>query len=367
MNLSKNKGSDKAMWFDSHLGRTAIFLRDKDLEAKVMKIIAYGIREDEKPYVAEWQEQHPDVQVKIVEELLLDSTVDQAEGFDGVVAYQQAPYTDNVLKTLAGYGIHYLSLRNVGVDNLNPVAVKENDFKITNVPVYSPAAIAEFSVTQLMNLLRRTKEYFRKFDRRDYRWAPEISQELNQQVVGVIGTGHIGQVAIDIYKGFRAKVIAYDKFHNPELEKEGLYVDSLDELFAQATVVTLHIPLFPETENMLNKEAFDKMNDGVFIVNASRGPLIDEKALIDALDSGKVAGAALDVLVDETKVFNHNMAGKNMDYPEFWNLESRGNVLISPHTAFYTNVAVENMVKQSLDANLSLIQTGASDHEVKFN
>ena len=332
-----------------------------------MKIITYGIRKDEKPYVAKWQEEHPEVEVKIVEDLLLDETVNLAQGFDGVVAFQQAPYTDNVLATLAGYGIHYLSLRNVGVDNLNPVAVKANKIKVTNVPVYSPAAIAEFSVTQLLNLLRRTKEYFHKFERHDYRWAPEISHELNQQVVGVIGTGHIGRVAINIYKGFGAKVIAYDKFHNPELEAEGLYVDSLDELYAQATVITLHIPLFPETEHMLDQAAFAKMNDGVYIINASRGPLIDEAALIEALDSGKVAGAALDVLEDETKVFNHDMAGKNMDYPEFWNLDSRENVLISPHTAFYTDVAVMNMVKQSFDANLELIQTGNSEKEVSFD
>ena len=331
------------------------------------KIIAYGIREDEKPFVADWQKAHPEVAVTITTDLLLDSTVDQAKGHDGVVAFQQAQYTDKVLETLAGFGIHYLSLRNVGVDNLNPAAVKANDFKVTNVPVYSPAAIAEFSVTQLMNLLRRTKEYFHKFARHDYRWAPEISQELNQQVVGVIGTGHIGRVAINIYKGFGAKVIAYDKFHNPELEKEGLYVDSLDELFAQATVVTLHIPLFPETENLLDAAAFAKMRDGVFIVNASRGPLIDERALIAALDSGKVAGAALDVLVDETKVFNQDLAGQDMTYPEFWNLDSRENVLISPHTAFYTDVAVKNMVSQSLDANLSLIETGKSDKEVSFD
>lgn len=109
------------------------------------------------------------------------------------------------------------------------------------------------------------------------------------------------------------------------------------------------------------------MRDGVFIVNASRGPLIDEQALIDALDSGKVAGAALDVLEDETKVFNHNMVGKNMTYPEFWNLNSRENVLISPHTAFYTNIAVQNMVKFSLSANKDLIETGTSDKLVKFD
>lgn len=332
-----------------------------------MKILAYGIREDEKPFVKEWEQENPEVEVEITDKLLDEETVVMAKGFDGVVVYQQKPYTDAVFKKLDAYGIHNVSLRNVGVDNMNPATVKKYGFKVTNVPVYSPAAIAEFSVTQLMNLLRRTKEYFHKFERNDFRWAPQISQELNQQTVGVIGTGHIGRVAIDIYKGFGAKVIAYDVYHNPELEKEGLYVDTLDELYAKATVVTLHIPLFPSTEHMLNKAAFDKMRDGVFIVNASRGPLIDEQALIDALDSGKVAGAALDVLEDETKVFNHNMVGKNMTYPEFWNLNSRENVLISPHTAFYTNIAVQNMVKFSLSANKDLIETGTSDKLVKFD
>ncbi|WP_283575313.1 D-2-hydroxyacid dehydrogenase [Limosilactobacillus pulli] len=332
-----------------------------------MKILAYGIREDEKPFVKEWEQENPEVEVEITDKLLDEETVVMAKGFDGVVVYQQKPYTDAVFKKLDAYGIHNVSLRNVGVDNMNPATVKKYGFKVTNVPVYSPAAIAEFSVTQLMNLLRRTKEYFHKFERNDFRWAPQISQELNQQTVGVIGTGHIGRVAIDIYKGFGAKVIAYDVYHNPELEKEGLYVDTLDELYAKATVVTLHIPLFPSTEHMLNQEAFDKMRDGVFIVNASRGPLIDEQALIDALDSGKVAGAALDVLEDETKVFNHDMTGKNMTYPEFWNLNSRENVLISPHTAFYTNVAVQNMVKYSLSANKDLIETGTSDKLVKFD
>lgn len=332
-----------------------------------MKILAYGIREDEKPFVKEWEQENPEVEVEITDKLLDEETVAMAKDFDGVVVYQQKPYTDTVFEKLDSYGIHNVSLRNVGVDNMNPATVKKYGFKVTNVPVYSPAAIAEFSVTQLMNLLRRTKEYFHKFERNDFRWAPQISQELNQQTVGVIGTGHIGRVAIDIYKGFGAKVIAYDVYHNPELEKEGLYVDTLDELYAKATVVTLHIPLFPSTEHMLNQEAFDKMRDGVFIVNASRGPLIDEQALIDALDSGKVAGAALDVLEDETKVFNHDMTGKNMTYPEFWNLNSRENVLISPHTAFYTNVAVQNMVKYSLSANKDLIETGTSDKLVKFD
>lgn len=332
-----------------------------------MKIIAYGIRDDEQPFVKDWATQHPDVEVTSVTALLDEQSIQQAKEYDGVVAFQQIQYPDAALQTMSDFGIKYLSLRNVGVDNLNPAKVKELGIKVTNVPVYSPEAIAEFTVTQLMNLLRRTKEYNAKAANQDFRWAPQISKELNQQTVGVIGTGHIGQSAIKIFQGFGAKVIAYDKFHNPDVEAQGLYVDSLDEIYDQATVISLHIPLFPETEHMLNAAAFQKMNDGVFIVNTARGPLIDEQALIDALDSGKVAGAALDVLEEETRLFNQDFSGKTIDYPVFQNLTARQNVLVSPHTAFFTDVAVKNMVNGGLDNNLSLIQTGTADNLVTFN
>ncbi|ETA73897.1 D-lactate dehydrogenase [Ligilactobacillus equi DPC 6820] len=200
----------------------------------------------------------------------------------------------------------------------------------------------------------------------DFRWAPQISRELNQQVIGVVGTGHIGRVAIQIYQGFGAKVIAYDAFRNPELEKTGIYVDSLDELYAQATVVTLHVPLLDSTHHMLDQAAFAKMRPGTLIVNASRGPLIDEEALIAALDSGQIAGAALDVMEDETQVFNHDLGNRKPDYPAFNNLFARDNVLISPHRAFYTDVAVRNMVFESFQASRDLFEKGYSDKEVKF-
>lgn len=331
-----------------------------------MKIIAYGVRDDERPYFDEWQAANQQVEVKLVADLLDESTVDQANGFNGVVAFQQKAYSDEMLTKLKKFGITNLSLRNVGVDNINAATAKHLGLKVTNVPVYSPAAIAEFTVSQLMQLLRRTKEYEQKFAHQDFRWAPQISKELNQQVVGVIGTGNIGRAAIKIYQGFGAKVIAFDKFHNEAIEQQGLYVDSLEELYRQATVVTLHIPLFAETMHMLNQKAFAQMNDGVFIINAARGPLVDEQALIDALDSGKVAGAALDVLEEETKVFNHDLTGKTIDYPIFTDLFSRENVLISPHTAFYTNVAVKNMVNISMDNNKSLIETGNAKNLVSF-
>ncbi len=256
-----------------------------------MKIIAYGIRDDEMPYLKQWSKDKG-IEVKAVAALLDESTVDQAKGYDGAVVYQQKPYTASVLDKLASFGIKSLSLRNVGVDNVDADAIKRNDIKVTNVPAYSPSAIAELAVTQLMRLLRQTNTFDRKIAHGDLRWAPTIAKELDQMTVGVIATGRIGRKVINICRGFGAKIIGYDVYHNPELEKDGIYVDTLDELYAKADVITVHSPATKENEHMLNDAAFGKMKDGVFIINAARGVLVDTDALIRALDSGKVAGAA---------------------------------------------------------------------------
>ncbi|EHL95785.1 D-lactate dehydrogenase [Lentilactobacillus parafarraginis F0439] len=332
-----------------------------------MKIIAYGIRDDEKPYLDKWSEENPDVEVASTGELLDESTVDQAKGADGVVVYQQKPYTAAVLDKLGSYGVKFMSLRNVGVDNIDADAAKRNGIQVTNVPAYSPEAIAEFTATELMRLLRRTNTFDRKIAHGDLRWAPDIAEELNQMTVGVFATGRIGRAAIRIYKGFGAKVIAYDIFHNPELEKEGIYVDSPEELYAKSDVLSIHAPATKENEHMLNDDAFSKMKDGVYILNPARGILVDTDALIRALDSGKVAGAALDVYEDEVGIFNTDFGSFDKIPDErLKNLIKRENVLVSPHIAFYTKRAVRNMVYFAMDANKSLISTGKSDKLVKL-
>ena len=331
-----------------------------------MKIIAYGIRDDEEPYLEQWSKDQG-IEVKAVKELLDEKTVDLAKGYDGAVVYQQKPYTAAVLDKLASYGITNLSLRNVGVDNVDADAVKRNGFKVTNVPAYSPEAIAEFTVTELMRLLRRTPTFDRKQANGDLRWAPDIADELNSMTVGVVATRRIGRAAMKIYQGFGAKVIAYDVFHNPELEKQGIYVDSMDELYAQADVISLHAPATKENEKMINDDAFSKMKDGVWLLNPARGALVDTDALIRALDSGKVAGAALDVYEDEVGIFNADFGSFDAIPDErLKNLMKRENVLVSPHIAFYTKTAVKNMVQYALNNNKQLIETGKADNVVAF-
>ena len=242
---------------------------------------------------------------------------------------------------------------------------KELGFQITNVPVYSPNAIAEHAAIQAARILRQDKAMDEKVARHDLRWAPTIGREVRDQVVGVIGTGHIGQVFMQIMEGFGAKVIAYDIFRNPELEKKGYYVDSLDDLYKQADVISLHVPDVPANVHMINDESIAKMKQDVVIVNVSRGPLVDTDAVIRGLDSGKIFGYAMDVYEGEVGIFNEDWEGKEFPDARLADLIARPNVLVTPHTAFYTTHAVRNMVVKAFDNNLELVEGKEAETPVK--
>lgn len=329
------------------------------------KIYAYGIRKDEEPYLNEWAKNHADVTVDYTAELLTPETAAQAAGADGVVVYQQLDYTAETLQALADQGVTKMSLRNVGVDNIDMAKAKELGFEITNVPVYSPNAIAEHAAIQTARILRQSKKLDEKIENGDLRWAPTIGREVRDQVVGVVGTGHIGQVFMQIMEGFGAKVIAYDIFRNPELEKKGYYVDSLDDLYKQADVISLHVPDVPANVHMINDKSIAKMKQDVVIVNVSRGPLVDTDAVIRGLDSGKVFGYAMDVYEGEVGVFNEDWEGKEFPDARLADLIARPNVLVTPHTAFYTTHAVRNMVVKAFDNNLELVEGKEAETPVK--
>lgn len=319
------------------------------------KIFAYGIRDDEIPALNQWREENPEVTVDFTDQLLDAETAKLAEGYDAVDVYQQLDYTRETLTALHEVGINKMSLRNVGIDNIDLEAAREFGFSISNVPVYSPNAIAEHSMIQMSRLLRRTKALDAKIAKHDLRWAPTIGREMRMQTVGIIGTGHIGRVAMKIAQGFGAKVVAYDLYKNDEVEAQGLYVDTLDELYAQADVISLYVPGVPANDKMINAESIAKMKDGVVIVNCSRGNLIDTDAVIDGLNSGKISDLAIDVYENEVGLFNEDWENKEFPDARIADLISRENVLVTPHTAFYTTKAVYEMVTQSLSASLDFI------------
>ena len=331
------------------------------------KIYAYAIRKDEEPYVREWSDAHRDVDVEYTDQLLTPETAELAKGADGVVTYQQLDYKADTIEALDRLGIRNWSIRNVGIDNIDLKKAKELGFKLTNVPVYSPDAIAEHAAIQAARVLRQDKAMDEKLAKHDLRWAPTIGREVRDQTVGVVGTGHIGQVFMKIMEGFGAKVIAYDIFQNPILKKKGYYVDTLDELYAQSDVISLHVPDVPENIHMINDESIKKMKDDVVIVNVSRGPLVDTDAVIRGLDSGKIFGFVMDTYEGEVGIFNEDFSNKELPDKRLADLIARPNVLVTPHTAFYTTHAVRNMVINSFDNNLKLIKGETPDTPVDLD
>ncbi|WP_278363235.1 D-2-hydroxyacid dehydrogenase [Leuconostoc lactis] len=332
-----------------------------------MKIFAYGIRNDEKPALEDWKSAHPEVEVDYTQELLTPETAALAKGSDSVVVYQQLDYTPETLKALAEAGVTNMSLRNVGTDNIDFETAKALDFNISNVPVYSPNAIAEHAAIQVAALLSQAKVMENKVQKRDLRWEPTIRREVRDQVVGVVGTGHIGRVFLEIMQGFGAKVVAYDVYRNPELEAEGVYVDTLDELLEQSDIVSLHVPHIPGVnDQMINAETIAKMKDDAALVNVSRGLLVDTDAVVAALDSKKLFGFVMDTYEGEVGVFNKDWSENGLEDKRLDDLISRENVYVTPHTAFYTTHAVREMVHQSFDAAVAFAKGETPANAVKY-
>ena len=324
-----------------------------------MRFIAYNVREDELVYFKDWSKQN-NIEIKLVADEVTDENLPLAKGYDAVISFQTGVYPKDFFKKIASYGIKDVSIRNVGVDNLDLKQAKEYNVAVTNVPAYSPNAIAEFAVTILLQLLRRQNIFRKRMANDDYRWAPYIGKEIRSLTIGVVGTGRIGKAAIEIFKGFGAKIIAFDPYHDPKLESEGIYVKDLEELVKNADVITLHMPGSDEDSHLINEAMIEKMKDGAYIINTARGKLIDSKALLKALKSGKLGGAGLDTYEFETPIFDHDLEKTGVKDELFNELRSLDNVIITPHIAFYTETAVKNMVEIALDSAKSVLETNTA-------
>ncbi|MGX4645325.1 NAD(P)-dependent oxidoreductase [Holzapfeliella sp. JNUCC 80] len=328
-----------------------------------MMFMFYGMRPEEKEYVTSWSQKN-NIQVKTTTEILTAQTVEQAEGADGIVALQTQAYPKEVFDKMGQMGIKSLSLRNVGTENVDKEAAKANNVRISNVPAYSPNAIAEFAVLSMMQLLRQAKEVIQHVEDGKLKEAVAlVGKELSAQTVGVVGTGRIGKRVVDILQGMGAKVIAYDPaFHQPGID----YVDDLDDLLKQVDVVTLHLPGMPATEHLINERNMSLMKPTAYLVNAARGMIVETRALINALKEGRLAGAALDTFENEDELGKAMAEGHDNQDPQYQALKAMDNVILTPHIAYHTDIAVQNMVHQSLDSAYEFSQGQNPENEVKF-
>lgn len=274
------------------------------------------------------------------------STAKLAAGSEAVCVFVNDVLDRATLTTLAGEGVRLILLRCAGFNNVDLVAAKELGLTVTRVPAYSPYAVAEHAVALLLALNRHLHRAHNRVRESNFSLEGLVGFDLHGKTVGIVGTGKIGAVFASIMAGFGCRLLAYDPF--PRTDLPLTYV-SPDQLLAESDIISLHVPLLPETFHFIRAETIAKMKRGATILNTSRGALIEAHALLDALKSGHIGGAALDVYEEEAGVFFHDLSGKILQDDVLARLISLPNVLITSHQAFLTHEALANIAHTTLE------------------
>ena len=296
------------------------------------------------------------VEIKYFEPNLNRDTVTLAAGFDAVCVFVNDTVDAVVVDKLHQLGVKAIVLRCAGFNNVD-IKACEGKLRVFRVPAYSPHAVAEHAMALLLTINRRThKAYIRT---RDFNFSLQglAGFDLYGKTVGIVGTGKIGRVFADICKGFGMKILAYDKFPNPDAGLD--YVD-LPELFAQADIISLHCPLTEETHHLINTDTIAMMKKGVTIINTSRGALVDTEALINGIKEKKVGAACLDVYEEEGDFFYEDFSGHIVQDDKLVRLIAMPNVIVTSHQAFLTSEALDNIAATTVN-NLTRFFSGDPD------
>ena len=319
-----------------------------------MKIMFY----DTKPYDKIWFQplgEEMGYKIKFQEVKLNEDTAILAKNYDAVCIFVNDDAGKETIKALKELGVGTILLRCAGFNNVDLKAAKEADIKVLRVPSYSPEAVAEYAMGLLLTVNRNIHRAYVRTRDFNYNINGLMGIDLVGKTAGVIGTGKIGQMMIDILKGFKMHILAYDPYPVKGLDAE--YVD-LDRLFRESDVISLHCPLTQDTRHIINKKNIGKMEDGVRLVNTSRGRLINTGDLIEALMARKFAGVGLDVYEEEDEYFFEDKSNDIITDEDLIRLTSFRNVILTSHQAFFTRDAMEAIAKVTME-NARAVEEGA--------
>lgn len=317
---------------------------------------------DTKPYDRTWFDQlNTRYHIKYLEPKLTPDTVSLAHGCRAVIPFVNDTLDRTVIDGLCAEGVEMIALRCAGYNNVDRAAAAGR-IPVVRVPGYSPYAVAEFTMGLLLTLNRKLhKACFRT---RDFNFSLNglVRFDLHGKTAGIIGTGKIGQIFIQICRGFGMHVLAYDPFPVPDADFS--YV-SLEELLQKSDIVSLHCPLTEQSRHLINRDTIAQMRDGAYLLNTSRGMLVESEALLDALKSGKLAGAGLDVYEEETDFFFEDRSD-SIDRDTILSLlVSMPNVVLTSHQAFLTTEALHNIAKVTLENLDAFFRDGSLQNEVR--
>lgn len=317
-----------------------------------MKIFAYAMREfDEKAFFEKYSKELG-CEYGYTTEYPNPENVELARGYDAISA-TPCNLDADMLDRFYAVGVRYVATRSIGIDHIDLKHAKELGMGVCHVS-YAPETVADYSIMLMLMCCRNICHILERSKVQDYTLKGKMGRDISDCTIGVIGAGQIGRTVIKHLSTFGCRLLAYDLYPNEETAKIAEYV-SLDELYAQADIITLHAPATTDNYHLLNAEAFAKMKQDVIIINTARGTLIDTVALIEAIESGKISHAALDVLEQENGLYYANRMGEPIPNRDLAILRSFPNVILSPHTAFYTEKVVSDMAYKCMKGVLDMM------------
>ncbi len=310
-----------------------------------MKTISFF---DTKPYDKEYFEeiiQEYPYEIIFHEEKLNARTAILAKESEAVVAFVNDTVDQKTIDQLISQGVGLIALRCAGYNNVD-VKAAYGKIHVARVPAYSPYAVAEHAMAMLQTLNRKLHRAYNRIREYNFSLNGLTGFDLHGKTIGVVGTGKIGQIFIDICKGFGMRVLASDPYPVSGADYE--YVE-VDQLLREADIISLHCPLTNSSHHMIDEEAIDKMKKGVYIINTSRGALIDSEALLEGIKKGQIGGAALDVYEEEAEFFYEDYSNTIIQDDVLARLVSMPNVLITSHQAFLTKEALRNIAATTME------------------
>lgn len=271
-----------------------------------------------------------------------DATLELARGHRCVSVGHKTPVGNATVLALRRAGVRYISTRSVGYNHIDVAYAQRIGITVGNV-AYSPDSVADYTLMLMLMAIRDARSVIRRTDAHDYRLSPVRGKELRDLTVGVVGTGRIGAAVITRLRGFGCRIVAYDIRPGAPAD----YVP-LDELVQRSDIVTLHAPLDASTHHLLDRRRIERMRPGAIVVNTGRGALVDTAALVAALEHGRLGGAALDVLEGEDGIFYVDCRDRQVENELLLRLQQLPNVIISPHSAYYTDHALRDTVENTI-------------------
>lgn len=287
-----------------------------------------------------------------------------AAGHEAVCAFVNDQLDRNVLEKLAAQDTKLVALRSAGFNHVDLEAAYDLDIRVGRVPAYSPQAVAEHTAALILSLNRKIHKAYARVREGNFALEGLLGFDLSGRSVGIVGTGKIGLCMARIMRGFGCQLLAFDPHPDPELEELGGRYVELSELLSSSDIISLHCPLNPATHHLINRSAIDQMKPGVMVINTSRGAVVDTKAMIAGLKSGKIGYLGLDVYEEESDLFFENLSDQTIQDDVFARLLTFPNVLITGHQAFFTREAMSSIAQTTIGNISSFERTGFPVHPV---